>query len=519
MALSKQEFAELIEKAIEECKHIVSQSKKVTEKLYMENDSQQPIEENPEYKYNKYMERLAVSKMTKLFAVLANPAYDRIMSMSHEEIEAYRVEKISEITIEVNRLVLDFGGTRTDMDRLLNKEKVELLLNEQRKLKDMDVSEFKKYMISKLSLGDAKEGEYVVSATGEEETVLANISKNKETLSKFFNLIREYRTLEKEISTIKEEQAIIYKDLLPGNLTLDYLSDNVEELFSDEGLSKLQSALTEYLQNIVDANARLEIDFSEETKNAYLDIKSTNYKYIDTNKGGKLPYDQNGLNILRAKMSAKQYELALIQNMEWQVLSKKLFKSFEIKTRIGQLSIEIDETKSEIDASVRDWYKTNYFDNPAFEPVSGRTASGMFFYSVGAKVCLSELVSYGIWPDKEEIESFGLALKVHKAETEKSIIRAEQIKEKFTRLYTGTLEEKKKKQENVEKQLTKLVGDWKNPVILSIIDGVKENAKPCIENKQEEEVASKVGEYSANKLVTDLVVPTEEVLEIEEKKK
>ena len=62
---------------------------------------------------------------------------------------------------------------------------------------------------------------------------------------------------------------------------------------------------------------------------------------------------------------------------------------------------------------------------------------------------------------------------MNKIESEKSIIYAEQIKERLSRLYNNSLDEKKEKLEELEKSMTDLVGNWKNPVILSIINDIK----------------------------------------------
>ena len=311
---------------------------------------------------------------------------------------------------------------------------------------------------------------------------------------------------------------IIYKNVLPENLSLDYLSENIEDLFSDDALAKLQSVISDYLQSIVDIEGRLQVDFSEESKKAYLNIKSTNYKYMDASSETKPPYDENDLNVLKDKIPARIYELALLQNKEWQSLAKKLFKSSEVRTRIGQLSLEIDETKSEIDTHVREWYRINYYENPMFESISSRN-SGKLEYSLGAKEYLCDFMLYGVWPREEEIESLNICLRLNKNEAERSVIQAEQIKERFTRIYTGVLEDKKKKQNNVEKELTKLVGNWKNPIILSIIDGVKDTTKLSEVACTEGLVAEEVGEYSAKELVSELVNHNDEVLEVEEDKK
>ena len=72
--MTKKEFSEYIEKAMEECRSIYKETKSYTEKMYSsamkENMNKSAIglytlENDPEYMYNKYMERLALSKLDR----------------------------------------------------------------------------------------------------------------------------------------------------------------------------------------------------------------------------------------------------------------------------------------------------------------------------------------------------------------------------------------------------------------------------------------------------------------------
>ena len=168
----------------------------------------------------------------------------------------------------------------------------------------------------------------------------------------------------------------------------------------------------------------------------------------------------------------RTYELARLQNEEWNRLNKKIFRTFEINEKIAVLSVEIDKTKDLIDGYIREWYKNTYYNSSILGPISSR-ANGKFEFSLGAKYALDEFVNYGVWPTEKEIAILKTSVKLNKIESEKSIIYAEQIKERLSRLYNSSLDDKKEKLEELEKSMTDLVGNWKNPVILSIINDIK----------------------------------------------
>ena len=134
--------------------------------------------------------------------------------------------------------------------------------------------------------------------------------------------------------------------------------------------------------------------------------------------------------------------------------------------------MEIDDTKNLIDSFIRDWYKNAYYNNSLFGPVSSR-ASGKFEYSLGAKNCIDDFINLGVWPEEKDINSLKLCLKLNRIEAEKSIIYAEQIKERLTRLFNVSLDNKKKELEDLDKKITLKFGNWKNDVILSIVNEVR----------------------------------------------
>lgn len=462
MVMSKKGFADIIELSIREYENICLQSRNIVEKIY--SSEKEKIEENVEYKYNKCMEKLAMSKMKRLYSILSQPARLRILSMSDEEVEEYRNDKNSEVTSEINRLMLNMEVAKTDMEKTLTKEKVEALIEEQSKLKEMSIDELKTYLITKLELDVSDE----TSFDGNEETeVLEKISKDKDTLSKFLDMMKEHRTLEREVKAIRNEQIIIYNDLIAKNVKSEL---SIDEIFNEESLTNLQSMIADCLKEIVDLEGEIKKDFSSKIKKAYYEIKSFDYKYSKENE--IKPYSNEALEIFKKIIPTRTYELAKLQNDEWNRLNKKIFKTSEVNSKIAVLSMEIDETKALIDTYIREWYKDTYYNNSIFGPISSR-ANGKFEYSLGAKYALDELVNYGVWPSEKDISTLKLSIKLNKTESEKSIIHAEQIKERLTRLYNDSLDEKKKKIEELEKKMTDLVGNWKNPIILSIINDIK----------------------------------------------
>ncbi len=463
MTMSKKGFADLIESSICEYENVESQSRKFAEKL-CSSSTKEVIDGNVEYKYNSCMAKLSTSKMKRLYAILAKPAKDRILSMPNSEVEEYRNDKSLENTNEINRLMLNIEVAKTDAEKVSSKEKVELLIEEESKLKEMSVDQLKRYLITKLGLDMLDEKSF----DGKEETeVLEKISKDQDTLSKFIKMVQEHRALEREVRAMRSEQIIIYNDLIARNVKLEL---SIDEIFSEEALTNLQSTIAGCLGIVSDLESGIKRDFSSKTRKAYNEITSLDYKYI---KGSDVyPYNEESISVFERVIPTRTCELARLQNEEWNRLSKKIFKTSEVNEKIAMLSIEIDKTKSLIDEYIREWYKNTYYNSSILGPISSRS-NGKFEYSLGAKYALDEFVNYGVWPSEREISTLRLSIKLNKVELEKSVIHAEQIKERLSRLYNSVLDEKKEKIEELEKTMTALVGNWKNPVILSIINDMK----------------------------------------------
>ena len=189
MSMNKMGFADIIESSISEYNNLCLQSRMISERIYS-SSGEGKIEENTEYKYNKCMEKLAMSKMKRLYGILAKPARTRILSMSNKEVEDYRNDKNSELASEINRLMLSMEVSKSDSEKVSSKEKVEILIEQQNKLKAMSVDELKSYVISKLELDVLDETTF----DGSEETeVLEKISKDQLTLSKFAKMKEDQR--------------------------------------------------------------------------------------------------------------------------------------------------------------------------------------------------------------------------------------------------------------------------------------------------------------------------------------
>lgn len=457
MSLDKKGFAEIVESAINECKKITAQNKTLVTNAYLSNNANDIT-----YKHNKYMKRLALSKIKRLYSILGVPAYARIISISDSGVETYRNDKIAELTSLLNRLMLAMEVSIDEVEKITIKTKIDSLIEEQNNLKEMTIEQVRKYVIDKLDLETVNGDD---SFDGEEETnVLQNIIKDQDSLAKFTGMVEEYRKLEKEIKEIRTEQIIIYNELINRNIKEDI---SIDELFDEVTLENLQSRIAEKIQEINEVESNLKKDFANKTKKTYYKVKSDEYKTLDV-----FPYEKGVLEMFENLIPSRTLELANLQNEEWIRLNKKVFKTTEVNNTLAILSMEIDDTKNLIDSFIRDWYKNAYYYNSLFGPVSSR-ASGRFEYSLGAKNCLEDFIALGVWPEEKDIDSLKLCLKLNRIEAEKSIIYAEQIKEKLKRLFNSSLDRKKNELQDLDERITAKFGNWKNEVILSIINEIK----------------------------------------------
>lgn len=450
MSLDKKGFAKLIENAIEEL-YITTYNSPVVNK------------DDSTYMYNKCMKKLIKSKMNRLYSILSLPAYTRIMSVSNKELEEYRSDKLSELSSSINRLMLAMEVSYNNNEINDVKEKVEILVEEQTRFREMNVETLRKYLIDKLNIVVNSENE---SFDGKEETeVLENIIRDDNTISDFLSMQKEFRLLEREIKTIRAEQVIVYNDLFNNNIKGEI---SIDELFDENSLTDLQKTISEKIAEISDLEINVKNHFSNKSKKLYSRLLSNEYK----DNSNILPYENDLLEIFEEMIPSSTIELARLQNEEWGRLNKKVFKTIEVSTTMAMLCDEIDDTKELINSYIREWYKNAYYNNSLFGPISSR-ASGKFEYSLGAKTCLSDFINSGIWPSDKDINDLKLCLRLNRIEAEKSVIYAEQIKERLSRLFTSELNKKKDELSNLEEKINKKFGNWNNETILSIINEIK----------------------------------------------
>jgi len=165
MSLDKKGFAEVIDSAIIECKNISSYNKNL---VLNENVSSDSVE----YKYNKCIEKLTLSKVKRLYSILSVPAYLRIMSMPDKELREYKEDRINELGSNINRLMLALEVSRNDSEKAIVKKKIEVLVEEQSRLKEMTCEIVRKYVIDKLDLNTSNSD---VSFDGKDETIVLQV--------------------------------------------------------------------------------------------------------------------------------------------------------------------------------------------------------------------------------------------------------------------------------------------------------------------------------------------------------
>lgn len=450
MSLDKKGFANLIENAIEEL-YITAYNNPVVSK------------DDKTYKYNKCMKKLIKSKMNRLYSILSLPAYTRIMSVSNGELEEYRSDKLSELSSSINRLMLAMEVSYNNNEKNDVKEKIEILVEEQTRFREMNVETLRKYLIDKLNIDVDSNNE---SFDGKEETkVLENIIKDDTTISEFLDMQKEYNDLEREIKITRAEQVIVYNDLFNNNIKGEI---SIDELFDENSLTDLQKTISEKIAEISDLEINIKNHFGNKARKLYSRLLSNEYK----DNSNILPYENDLLEIFEEMIPSSTIELARLQNEEWGRLNKKVFKTIEVSTTMSMLCDEIDDTKELINSYIREWYKNAYYNNSLFGPISSR-ASGKFEYSLGAKTCLSDFINFGIWPSDKDINDLKLCLRLNRIEAEKSVIYAEQIKERLSRLFTSELNKKKDELSNLEEKINKKFGNWNNETILSIINEIK----------------------------------------------
>ena len=166
--------------------------------------------------------------------------------------------------------------------------------------------------------------------------------------------------------------------------------------------------------------------------------------------------------------SPRLYEKIVLETSEYKRLNEKTFKTKEVEERIFELKNEIANSKNELNMFIRKYYGDYYKNNDVYKPISSRV-DGKFVYALGYQN-LNNFVEYGIWPTKEDIENIKFTRTLNKKTADDAIIKIELAKVKYANLYNEAVINKNARLAFIEDKMTKLVGNWKNPMILNLID-------------------------------------------------
>lgn len=465
--MKKLEFAKLLELAIDECINISNMAKEKGEELF--NSLKDGLDDNPEYKYYLYLKKLSYSKMERLYLMLSVPTYSRVNSMDALSVLEYQKGKEDELSALIKRNILEMEKCSSDAEKRKIKSNIDNYIEKQKQIRSLDVEGLKVYILSSLGISKDTETRYeeIYSSNNsvDETKILKNITESKETLNKFFKIVKDYNELRNELSSLELEESILLSDVA--------LDDN--GFANPETLDKMANEMRDYLQELSTHDMDVKNNLNKEMGHAFYNLISTGYHHMTTIDEIVLPYDLKSLNDMKSKLSDSLIEQAKLQNEEWKRLNEKLFKTEDVNKRIYQLSVEIDLTKSEIDKMIRAWYKKTFADNDIYSVASNRV-NGYLKYSLGAKEHLKNFIDNGEWPSDGEISLIEQARILKKEETEVKLLRVEKVKEQLETTYKDRRDDIERKLIKTEKSLSDLVGNYKNSSIMSIIsDSISNN--------------------------------------------
>jgi hypothetical protein len=465
--VKKLEFAKLLELAIDECINISNMAKEKGEELF--NSLKDGLDDNPEYKYYLYLKKLSYSKMERLYLMLSVPTYSRVNSMDALSVLEYQKGKEDELSALIKRNILEMEKCSSDAEKRKIKSNIDNYIEKQKQIRSLDVEGLKVYILSSLGISKDTETRYeeIYSSNNsvDETKILKNITESKETLNKFFKIVKDYNELRNELSSLELEESILLSDVA--------LDDN--GFANPETLDKMANEMRDYLQELSTHDMDVKNNLNKEMGHAFYNLISTGYHHMTTIDEIVPPYDLKSLNDMKSKLSDSLIEQAKLQNEEWKRLNEKLFKTEDVNKRIYQLSVEIDLTKSEIDKMIRAWYKKTFADNDIYSVASNRV-NGYLKYSLGAKEHLKNFIDNGEWPSDGEISLIEQARILKKEETEVKLLRVEKVKEQLETTYKDRRDNIERKLIKTEKSLSDLVGNYKNSSIMSIIsDSISNN--------------------------------------------
>ena len=333
--ITKSEFANLIENSLLECKNLYDDAKKAAENTFdaivTKTNAIESIELNGDYKYNVYMQKYVMSKLNQLYKKLSKVARNRINSSSNEEIENYRKEKISVIEEKIKKDLLNFEKETSHNNQIKHKDYIDSLLSEQQHIKEMKQEDLIKNILDILSTEEDDLEPVNYDTSENERNIIKNITKDEQTMTKFYSLIREYRKNKSYLSSLELEEKIIFNDVLPDN-------DDKTNLLGEDSEDRLRESLRKFISNDDDVDN----EFSDKIKEAYYSLISKEYKLNIKNDIIILPYNTKDLKLMGDKIDPQIFEKAELQNLEWKRLNSKTFKTLEVKTRILQLNAEIE---------------------------------------------------------------------------------------------------------------------------------------------------------------------------------
>ena len=133
---------------------------------------------------------------------------------------------------------------------------------------------------------------------------------------------------------------------------------------------------------------------------------------------------------------------------------------------------------------------------------------------MGAAEYLKDFITMGMWPSKEKIELIKKTKELNQKELETKIIRIQKAKEKFGYKYIIKKDKINNKILEIEKELNDLVGDFKNPTIMSIINNTRIYPTTIKEEKNNKKFNIEIEDKEPKK--QDKIKFIEDVLETDE---
>lgn len=435
MAINKDKFVFNMNLAIEEAKMI---SKSV------DTDS--------------YFDKMSLYKLDSLYSLLNEMVNRRLTTISNEEIEKYRNERINSIVNKINRYMLDLE--KEDSSDV--KSKIESLISVRTKLESESANDIKNRLLSELKLSS-------VPSSDKDVDILRKLYNGDEAFNEFLKLFTEYRNKERELKSLEIKRELIIEDLIPNSTNYSFTRSDNNSLLTTDGLKKIEEEISFFIQKSTDEEMAEIENFGEVARKAYFSTIC-----FDNNCE---PIDSESLGFLKSKLEnqSRLYDTASLELDEWELLNNKTFKTSEVILRISELEKEIRETKKKINQVIRDWYKDYYTTNDLYKPLATRV-NNKFIYNIGYDY-LDDFFTYGQWPSKENISLLSSSRELNRKEAEKEILKIELVLSKHSDILTNYLNDKKLELDGIKTRMNELVPNWNNPLVMEIIENYLHNFK------------------------------------------